>query len=72
MGEILMKPNEANVPDMYDTLFEKMSEGFTLCEVIYDCSGNPSDFRYLELNKAYGYKTYKFKELTRRCMKELY
>lgn len=43
--------------DKYRILFENMNEGFTLYEVMYDISGNPSDFRYIEVNKAYEHLT---------------
>ena len=34
-------------------LFESMHEGFVVCEPIFDASGNPVDFRYLESNPAF-------------------
>jgi PAS domain S-box-containing protein len=37
----------------YRSLFENMSEGFFLAEIICDASGNPVDYRYLEANAAF-------------------
>jgi PAS domain S-box-containing protein len=37
----------------YRTLFENMSEGFALSEMIFDDNGSPCDFRYLEVNPAF-------------------
>ena len=34
-------------------LFERMQEGFALCEMIYDAGGGAVDFRYLEVNSAW-------------------
>ncbi|MBL6459005.1 PAS domain-containing protein [Belnapia sp. T6] len=34
-------------------LFERMHEGFALCELIHDASGQAVDYRYLELNPAF-------------------
>ncbi len=37
----------------YRHLFEYMTTGFALCEIITDEEGKPEDFRYLEINPAY-------------------
>ncbi|MDO9262322.1 MAG: CheR family methyltransferase, partial [Desulfosalsimonadaceae bacterium] len=37
----------------YRNLFETMSEGFAVHELIYDADGNPSDYRFLEVNPAF-------------------
>lgn len=42
----------ARSEEKYRTLFEKMEEGFLVGELVYDLHGNPSDWRYLELNPA--------------------
>ena len=34
-------------------VFDNMNEGFALCEIICDESGQPCDFRYLEVNPAF-------------------
>ncbi len=34
-------------------LFERMQEGFMLCELLRDAAGRPVDFRFLELNAAW-------------------
>jgi two-component system, LuxR family, sensor kinase FixL len=39
--------------ERYRTLFESMSEGFCLCELICDKDGNPEDFVFLAVNPAY-------------------
>ena len=38
----------------FTNLFESMDEGFAECEMIYDESGRPIDFRYLAVNPAHG------------------
>jgi PAS domain S-box-containing protein len=37
----------------YRSLFQSMSEGFALIEIILDESGNPADYRVLEVNRAF-------------------
>lgn len=37
----------------YKTLFNSMNEGYSTNLVLYDPLGNPADFLYLEVNKAY-------------------
>jgi len=37
----------------YRTLFENMTAGFALHEMIYDEQGQPADYRYLEINPAF-------------------
>jgi PAS domain S-box-containing protein len=39
--------------ERYRTLFESMSEGFCLCELLCDKDGNPEDFVFLAANPAY-------------------
>ena len=34
-------------------LFDKMMEGFALCEIICDGEGKPCDFRYLLVNQGF-------------------
>ncbi len=41
----------------YRGLFEGMSEGFALCEIITDAKGLPCDYRILEVNDAYEKQT---------------
>lgn len=40
--------------ERYRMLFTNMTEGFGLVEVIYNDDGKPSDYRYLEINPAFG------------------
>ena len=37
----------------YSNLFERMNEGFTIAEMIYDNKGKPFDFRWIDVNCAY-------------------
>jgi PAS domain S-box-containing protein len=39
--------------ERYRTLFETMTEGFSLDEIILDDAGNPVDLRYLSVNPAF-------------------
>ena len=41
----------------YRTLFENMLEGFAYCRMIYDERGQPSDWVYLSVNRAFGQMT---------------
>lgn len=38
--------------EKYRTLFNSMTEGFTLCRVVYDSAGKPYDFLVLDANPA--------------------
>jgi PAS domain S-box-containing protein len=38
----------------YRTLFENMLEGFAYCRMIYNAAGQPVDWEYLDVNKAFG------------------
>jgi PAS domain S-box-containing protein len=37
----------------YSNLFERMNEGFTIAEMIYNNDGKPFDFRWIDMNHAY-------------------
>jgi|GEM_PF-741826 len=43
--------------ERYRTLFETMTEGFALHEMLYDEQGAPSDYRFLEVNPAFEQQT---------------
>jgi PAS domain S-box-containing protein len=43
--------------ERFRTLFNTMSEGFALCEIICDERGKPADFRYLQVNPAFEKQT---------------
>lgn len=38
----------------YRSLFESMAEGYALHEMIYDAEGRPFDYRFMEVNPAFG------------------
>jgi PAS domain S-box-containing protein len=52
-GEEALRQNE----EKYRTLFNSIDEGFQLYEVLYDNTGKPVDFRYLETNPAFEQQT---------------
>ncbi|PZU98084.1 MAG: hypothetical protein DCF32_20120 [Leptolyngbya sp.] len=37
----------------YRTLFESMDQGFCACEMLFDDNGEPTDYRFLEINPAF-------------------
>ena len=37
----------------YRPLFENMLDGFSYCKMLYDKQGNPADFIYLDVNRAF-------------------
>ncbi|MGD0079063.1 MAG: PAS domain S-box protein [Methanoregula sp.] len=39
--------------EKYRSLFENLLEGYAYCRMIYDKSGRPEDFVYLEVNRAF-------------------
>ena len=39
--------------EKYSNLFERMNEGFTIAEMIYNDEGKPYDFRWIDMNHAY-------------------
>jgi two-component system CheB/CheR fusion protein len=39
--------------EKYRSLFEAMDQGFCIIEMLYDASGNPFDYRYLETNPVF-------------------
>ena len=53
-------------------LFERMNEGFTIAEMIYDNDGKPFDFRWTDMNHAYekiiGFTSDKLLSTTARSM----
>jgi PAS domain S-box-containing protein len=48
-AESLLKESEKR----YRSLFEKMTEGFALHEIILDGKGRPIDYRFIEINPAF-------------------
>jgi len=56
--KLLKKEQELSVSEgRYRTLFENMLDGFAYCRMIYDASGNPDDFIYLQTNRAFAQLT---------------
>ncbi|WP_223833843.1 PAS domain-containing sensor histidine kinase [Spirosoma profusum] len=49
-AEETLRESEKN----YRTLFESMQEGYTVCEAIRDPSGKMIDYRFLQVNPAFG------------------
>lgn len=43
--------------EKYRQLFDNMTTGFALHEIICDAAGKPVDYRYLEINPAFGHLT---------------
>jgi PAS domain S-box-containing protein len=41
----------------YRTLFETLIEGFCTIEMVFDASGKPVDYRFLEINPAFEKQT---------------
>ena len=48
-----IKDELKSTKDKYDSLFNNMLDGYAFCEMIYDNQGNPTDFIYLNVNKAF-------------------
>lgn len=58
--------------ERYRNLFESMDEGFALCEMIYDQTGKPSDFRWVVINPAFARLTgLPVEQVTGRTVKEV-
>ena len=45
--------NKGFDPRQIETIFSKISEGFTYCKIITDKEGKPIDWLYLDVNEAY-------------------
>ena len=56
----------------YRLVFDRMLNGFAICEIICDTAGRPVDFRYLEVNPAFERNTgLKNADVTGRTVREL-
>ena len=65
----LLRKNEAR----FRTLFETMTEGFSLNEIILDDMGNPVDLRYLSVNPGFERQTgLKARDIEGRTVRELF
>lgn len=51
--EIALRGSE----DRYHSLFNSMDEGFCIIEVLFDASGKPVDYRFLEVNPSFEKQT---------------
>jgi nitrogen fixation negative regulator NifL len=49
LAELALKESE----ERYHSLFEAMTEGFAIHELIFDENGKPCDYRFLEINPAF-------------------
>ncbi len=68
-----LKWNFNNTTAIYDRLFERMSLGFALCELILDKQGKPEDYCFLKTNPAFEKQTgLKISETIRKTAKEIY
>jgi len=57
----------------YDNLFNRMSEGCALCEIILDKNQDPVDYRFLKINPAFGTHTgMSAKNSLGKTIKEIY
>ncbi|WP_028296599.1 PAS domain-containing protein [Olivibacter sitiensis] len=43
--------------EKYQTLFDSIDEGFCIIEVLFDASGSPIDYRFLEVNASFEQQT---------------
>ena len=43
----------ANIPDHFRILFDAMTCGFALHEILLDAEGNPCDYRFIDVNPAF-------------------
>jgi len=56
----------------YSALFNNMTEGFALHEIVFDADGKPCDYRFLDINPAFEKLTgLKRDEITGRTQKEI-
>ena len=66
------KVNERNEKEKFKALFDNMNEGFAFHEIILDDGGNPVDYRFLEVNKAFEDITgLKFNEIRNQTAKTM-
>ena len=56
--------------ERYRNLFNSLIEGFCIIEMVFDTSGKPIDYRFLEVNKAFERQTGLHKA-TGKLMREL-
>jgi diguanylate cyclase (GGDEF)-like protein/PAS domain S-box-containing protein len=54
ISDISVRKASEESENRYRSLFENMLEGFAHCEMLFDESGCPIDFLYLDVNSAFG------------------
>jgi PAS domain S-box-containing protein len=50
LANLALQTSEAK----YRTLFESMDEGWCICQMLFDEHGTPNDYRFIEVNSAFG------------------
>ncbi|MBI5127332.1 PAS domain S-box protein [Candidatus Roizmanbacteria bacterium] len=53
MDKTILSDEDKMSEESFRLLFENMLDGFAYCKMIYDDQGNPEDFIYLDVNKAF-------------------
>ena len=56
-GELMAEESVQQSEQRYRTLFETLIEGFCTIEMIFDATGKPVDYRFLEINPAFAKQT---------------
>src|SRR5580704_926120 len=56
-GELMAEESVQQSEQLYRTLFETLIEGFCTIEMIFDATGKPVDYRFLEINPAFAKQT---------------
>lgn len=62
-----------NNEDQLEKLFIGITDGFALCEMIFDSHGKPADYRFLKINPAFEMQTgLKIRSAQGKTVKEIY
>jgi len=68
-----LKLNFNKTTVIYEQLFERISLGFALCELILDKQGKPEDYRFLRINSAFEKQTeLKINNAIGKTVREIY
>ncbi len=54
---ILKKNTSSMITENFQLLFENMMDGFSYHKMIFDCEGKPTDYVFLEINRAFEEQT---------------